>query len=221
MTNLPRTPLAPVDLEAAAEMWREYVAAHPAAVAAGVEHTVEQLGDSAELADDLLGLVLSGRKRATATLVADFAADGQPLPRMGSHWVACDGAGAPRAVLRTVELRIGPLDSVDDAFAFEEGKDDRAWESWLREHTRYFRRVCAARGEDWSAEQGIVFERIRVVWPPQHADRPAPRGPRAPVTLGRHLRGCSSMAEPQPSKLAMPVRSRSPAPRKTAGQTAC
>jgi hypothetical protein len=33
-------------------------------------------------------------------------------------------------------------------------------------------------------------------------------------------RGCSSMVEPQPSKLAMPVRSRSPAPRVFAGQVA-
>jgi uncharacterized protein YhfF len=168
MTNTP-SPLAAVDREAAAELWREYVCAHPAAVAAGAEHTVEQFGDSAELADELLGLVLSGRKRATATLVADFATDGQPLPRIGSHWVACDGAGAPRAVLRTVELRIGPLDSVDDAFAFDEGEDDRTRESWLREHTSYFRRVCAARGEEWSADQEIVFERFRVVWPPDLA----------------------------------------------------
>ena len=36
--------------------------------------------------------------------------------------------------------------------------------------------------------------------------------PRSTRTDGGRSRGCSSMAEPQPSKLAMPVRSRSPAP---------
>ena len=33
-----------------------------------------------------------------------------------------------------------------------------------------------------------------------------------PSTFSPYTRGCSSMVEPQPSKLAMPVRSRSPAP---------
>jgi uncharacterized protein YhfF len=164
-----RSPLAPVDREAAAAMWKEYVTAHPAAVAAGAEHTVEQFGDSAELADELLGLVLSGPTRATAALAADFAAEDQPLPRIGSHWIACDGAGAPRAVLRTVELRIGPIDSVDDAFAFDEGEDDRTRDSWLREHTAYYQRVCAARGEVWTEQHEVVFERFRVVWPPSAA----------------------------------------------------
>ncbi|RFU23071.1 ASCH domain-containing protein [Geodermatophilus marinus] len=153
-------------------MWAGYAAARPEAVTAGDEHTVEHFGDSAELADELLALVLRGPKRATAALVADFAAEGRPLPRIGSHWVACDGAGTPRAVLRTVELRIGPLDSVDDAFAHDEGEGDRTRESWLRDHTRYFRRVCAARGETWTEQHEVVFERFRLVWPPDVADRP-------------------------------------------------
>jgi uncharacterized protein YhfF len=164
------SPPAPVDRAAAAQLWAGYVAARPEAVTVGDEYTVDRFGDSAELADELLGLVLHGPKRATAALIADFAAEGQPLPRIGSHWVACDGAGAPRAVLRTVELRIGPVDSVDDAFAYDEGEDDRTRESWLRGHTRYFRRVCAARGETWTDQQGVVFERFRLVWPPDVAD---------------------------------------------------
>jgi uncharacterized protein YhfF len=154
-----------MDRVAAAEMWGAYVAAHPEAVRAGDEYAVDRFGDSAELSDELLGLVLHGPKRATATLVADFAADGEPLPRIGSHWVACDGAGVPRAVLRTTELRIGVAASVDEAFAFDEGEDDRTRESWLREHRRYWRRTCAARGEVWNEDLEVVFERFRVVWP--------------------------------------------------------
>src|SRR4051794_480093 len=166
----PVTPPAPVDRAAAAQLWAGYAAARPEAVTVGDEYTVDRFGDSAELADELLGLVLHGPKRATAALIADFAAEGQPLPRIGSHWVACDGAGTPRAVLRTVELRIGPVDSVDDAFAYDEGEDDRTRDSWLRGHTRCFRRVCAARGETWTDQHEVVFERFRLVWPPDVAD---------------------------------------------------
>ncbi|WP_432477601.1 ASCH domain-containing protein [Nocardioides sp. GXQ0305] len=163
--------LAPPDLAAAQQMWQEYVAARPVGVAAGDEHTVEQFGDSRGLADELLRLVTHGPKRATAELVAGFATSGDPLPRVGSHWIACDGAGRPRVVLRSMELRIGPFDSVDEAFARDEGEDDRTLKSWADNHRRYWQRTCAARGAVWSEEDEIVFERFAVVWPPELADR--------------------------------------------------
>jgi uncharacterized protein YhfF len=165
VTDDVRTPPAPLDRGAAERMWREYVAAHPERASVDDEHPVERFGDSAELADELIALVLHGPKRATAGLVADFAADGEPLPRIGGHWIACDGSGVPRAVLRTQELRIGPIDSVDDAFAFDEGEGDRSRDDWLRAHRRYFTRTCAARGEQFTDGHEVVFERFAVVWP--------------------------------------------------------
>ncbi len=56
----------------------------------------ETFGDSPELADELLELVINGPKRATAGAVADYEAAGDPIPTAGSVWIACDGAGAPR-----------------------------------------------------------------------------------------------------------------------------
>lgn len=165
-----RTPAAPFDRDAAARMWADYAAAHPEAVRGGDEYTVSGFGDSAELADELLGLVLHGPKRATASLVVEFADDGEELPRIGSHWVACDGAGAPRVVLRSTDLRIGVADSVDESFAYDEGEGERTRESWLRDHLRYWRRTCAARGEEWRDDLEVVFERFAVVWPPEHRD---------------------------------------------------
>ncbi len=139
------------------------MAAHPERASPADEHPVERFGDSRELADELIDLVLHGPKRATAGLVADFAAEGEPLPRIGGHWIPCDGSGRPRAVLRTVELRIGPLASVDDAFARDEGEGDRTRADWLRSHRAYFTRTCAARGEQFTEEHEVVFERFAVV----------------------------------------------------------
>lgn len=66
----------PLDLAAADRMWDDYRRAHPDAVAASREYSVEHFGDSPRLADELLDAVTSGRKRATAELVADFIARG-------------------------------------------------------------------------------------------------------------------------------------------------
>lgn len=178
-------PAAPADTAAAARMWADYSLAVPSAVSVCPEYTVEGFGDSATLADTLLELVLSGRKRATAELAEEFAARGDDLPRVGSHWVACDSTGAPRAVLRSTELRLATFEQVDAAFAFDEGEDDRSLESWRVEHERYWVRGCAARGAVWSPEQEIVLERFDVVWPPSAAQRALRgRGEHAEVTRG-------------------------------------
>ncbi|MFE5409328.1 ASCH domain-containing protein [Microbacterium sp. NPDC056569] len=164
------SPVAPVDVEAGRRMWREYAAACPHAVAACPEYTIEHFGDSERLADELLAHVISGRKRATSELAADFVARGDEVPRIGSHWIACDGRGAPTIIIRSVELRLGDFASADAAFAADEGEDDLSLASWQREHRRYWTRVSAAQGRQWSEDEEIVFERFRVVWPPEHAD---------------------------------------------------
>ena len=109
-------------------------------------------------------LVLHGPKRATAELVQAFAAQGEPLPRAGDRCVVLGGDGRPLAVVRTTEVRVGPLSSVDDRFAWDEGEGDRTRAWWLDAHTRFFSRQCTAMGLTFSDDIGVVFERFELVW---------------------------------------------------------
>lgn len=147
---------------AALDLWHAYQAACPDRTYPGELPVIDHFGDSPELADELLELVLDGTKRAIATLLVDLLADGEPLPCIGGHWIACDGRGEPRAILRTTELRIGRADSVDEAFAREEGEPDR--NGWLQGHRRYWKREQVSRGSDWNEDLEVVFERFDVVW---------------------------------------------------------
>lgn len=157
----PTTP----DFEAAARLWDEYAAAFPEQAAADPEYQVEVFGDGPELADALLELVLTGVKRATSSLVAEYVQEGAQLPRIGSHWIACDGAGVPRAVLRTVQLRLGTFFEADEQFAWEEGEDDRTLQSWRHAHRTFWERTSAAAGRSWSEADEIVFEGFELAWP--------------------------------------------------------
>ena len=92
-------------------------------------------GDGADLADTLLGLVLSGRKVATCWSVRD----GQQT-FVGKRMVVRDGAGRPRAVIETVALEQRPFEAVDAAFAALEGEGDLTLANWREGHRRYFER---------------------------------------------------------------------------------
>ncbi|QEW02333.1 ASCH domain-containing protein [Microbacterium lushaniae] len=156
--------MEPVDLTAAAEMWKAYQSAHPDLATDNEMPSVERFGDHPALSDELLGLVIDGEKRATATLLKEFEAEGQQLPRIGSHWIACDGAGRPRAILRSTELRIGTIDTADAAFAYDEAEDDRSLDAWLLGHRTYWNRICPSLGIEWSDDLEILFERFTVAW---------------------------------------------------------
>jgi uncharacterized protein YhfF len=153
-----------IDEGAVAEFWVRAVERGAAPHGTPVPGAVERFGDSRDLADELLALVVDGPKRATAGAVADFEREGVVLPEPGTLWIVADGGGHPRAVLRTTDVRVGPLSSVDDAFAWDEGEGDRTRADWLASHERYFSRTMEARGEQFSSDMPTVFERFEVVY---------------------------------------------------------
>jgi uncharacterized protein YhfF len=52
--------------------------------------------------------------------LSDYEAEAEPVPTVGDRSIVTDGAMRPRAVLQVTDVRIGPLSSVDEAFAWDE-----------------------------------------------------------------------------------------------------
>lgn len=149
------------------EFWRAY------RTAAGLDHNdydAVAFGDSPKTATELAELVVAGVKRATAGLVRQFGPDWEPPPAVGGYVVLLDGADRPRAIWRTTALRVGPLNSVDERFAWDEGEGERTREWWLAAHRRFFERRAAQQGFQMHDQIETVFERFEVVWPPEIAD---------------------------------------------------
>lgn len=155
------TPLGRPDTADVAEFWARCLKAIDEDSATPVPD-VGAFGDTVELADELLSLVTDGPKRATASAVAEYVATGDPFPKVGDRWIVTDGSLRPRAVLETTDIRVGPLSSVDDAFAEDEGEGDRTRESWLEAHTWYFSRTLARIGVEFHDDIPVVFERFEV-----------------------------------------------------------
>lgn len=110
-------------------------------------------GDSPEMADQLLGFVLAGTKRATCWSVAE----GQQT-HIGKRMVIRDGSGQPRAVVETVELKQRRFCDVDFQFAVDEGEGDETLEQWREGHRRYFER-----NGGFDPEMMLWCERFRLI----------------------------------------------------------
>ena len=115
-------------------------------------------GDSAALADELLALVLAGRKTATCGALRQYEAEGVALPKPGERSVVLDGSGRPACVIETTEIAIKRFDEVDSAFAHDEGEGDRSYEYWRRTHEGYFRKFGP-----FSTDMALVCERFRLI----------------------------------------------------------
>jgi uncharacterized protein YhfF len=99
-------------------------------------------------------------------LLLDYEHAGDPVPTVGLLTILLDGAGAPRAVIRTSWVDTRPYRAVDAAFAWDEGEGDRTLASWRKNHRAYFTRRCAALGVPFTESMAVVLERFDLVWPP-------------------------------------------------------
>jgi len=122
-------------------------------------------GDNPELADELLELVLTGKKTGTATLVIELERKGEKMPEVGDYNIILDGKGKPTAIIRTTSVEIKPFNEVEEAFAYSEGEDDRTLESWRREHWKYWTRVGQKLGFAMKEDLLVICENFELVYP--------------------------------------------------------
>ncbi len=123
------------------------------------------IGDTPELKQELLNLVLEGKKRASTSLVKESELEGWPIPEAGQYNVILDGYDNPAAVIKTVNVRRCRFSDVDEEHAYWEGEDDRTLESYIREHTKYYTRRGAALGFEFTPDMEVVLDRFELIYP--------------------------------------------------------
>ncbi|KAH6843480.1 PUA-like domain-containing protein [Chaetomium sp. MPI-CAGE-AT-0009] len=113
-------------------------------------------GKSPTLADQRLHLAVQGKKSATTSW---------PVPEP-LHWgvgdlsVILDGAGAPRALMRTTSLVGCRFRDVEEEFALAEGEGD--YETYRAGHIAFYRGQDG--GEVFGEDSIVLCERFEVVY---------------------------------------------------------
>lgn len=115
-------------------------------------------GDSAALNEELLALVLSGKKTATCGALRDFGdgPDQEAMPVQGRVDIALDNRKKPSCALETIGVSICRFDEVAEDFALAEGEGN--FTEWRKGHIAFFQR-----NGGWSPDMELVCERFKLV----------------------------------------------------------
>ena len=115
-------------------------------------------GDSPEMADELLALVLCVKKTATVSVVLE----GDQKPNVGDLSLVLDGRGNPACVIKTVHLETVKFCDLTWDMVKLEGEDE-TFEQWKAGNIRYWTRDADRRGYTFNDQTPITFERFEVV----------------------------------------------------------
>jgi uncharacterized protein YhfF len=111
-----------------------------------------EIGTPGEMRQRLNGLVLTGRKRATAGLLLDYVRDDVELETVGERLALVDDVLRRIAMVEVVRVSTVPFAEVSWQFALAEGEGDESLEEWREGHLRF-----------WSSEGEVVDDHTPVV----------------------------------------------------------
>ncbi len=107
-------------------------------------HSAWAFCDGGPAADELLQLVLEGKKFGTASLYEGYLAENEPLPGDREYSVLLNSWQEPVCVVRNFEVKTEPFLRVSEYHGFSEGEEDRNLASWREIHAAYWQPDLAA-----------------------------------------------------------------------------
>ena len=119
---------------------------------------VGYFGDTKEIADSCLELVLKGEKRATAHSLLGLQLRNEPLPKIGDMNIITDWEGRAHCIVRTVRVTLKPFFAVTSSYAQLEGEGDGSLEYWKKSHWEYYTRELAPFERRPLESMIVVFE---------------------------------------------------------------
>ena len=114
-------------------------------------------------ANELLELVLIGKKRATASSLLAYDKENCPAPQVGDLSIVTDWDNNPRCVIETTAVTIYKFREITFDICKREGEDE-CLETWQKGHAKYFTLDGKELGYEFSEDMPVLFEDFEVVY---------------------------------------------------------
>lgn len=146
----------------AEELWHEFCEKRK------VEETTPYeawgFGGEDDTGDELLDLVLRGRKFGTASAYDEYVAENalDELPKTGDYSVLLRMNGEAACVIRNYDVYIRPFECVPPFHAYAEGEGNGSLETWREIHTKFFSPRLQLIGRPLNEKSLVVCEKFFV-----------------------------------------------------------
>jgi uncharacterized protein YhfF len=121
-----------------------------------------ELGSPGDLRDRLTALVLEGRKRATASLLSEYAEENEDLEHIGEYLVVLGNAGERRSTIVVTDVDVARFADVSWEFADAEGEGYTSIDHWRDVHRRFW---VEEEDRDVTDDTPVVCLRFNLVEP--------------------------------------------------------
>jgi len=112
--------------------------------------------------NELLNLVLIGKKKATSSSFDAYKLSNEELPKIGDLSVITDWDSNPACVIKTTNIIILPFKDITFDLAKKEGEDTNL-ESWRKNHITFFKNEGKELGYVFNKDMKVVFEEFEVI----------------------------------------------------------
>jgi uncharacterized protein YhfF len=129
---------------------------------------IARFGLPGPLRERLVAAVVSGRKTATSSLLAEWDAENDALPEVGDRLTVVDSDERPVGEIELTAVEEIRLGDADLELARAEGEGFETVDEWRREHERFWRervipRLPAPLATPLTDDTRIVVERFKLL----------------------------------------------------------
>lgn len=114
--------------------------------------------------DKLLGLVMQGKKRGTASAYEIYVAENQKVPEPGDYSVLLNSKNEAVCIIQDVSVTIKPFREISEVEAKIEGEGDSSLAYWRNVHEEFFTEEMQSIQKTFSEDMIVVFEEFKVVF---------------------------------------------------------
>lgn len=102
-------------------------------------------------------------KTATCSGLIFYEIENERLPSVDDYSIILNSHDEPLAIIKTVEVKIMPMNEVPEEFAVAEGEGDRTYQYWKEAHEKFFTEALNHLGLEFSEDMMLVCERFKLV----------------------------------------------------------
>lgn len=113
--------------------------------------------------DNLLELVLSGKKSGTSSLKEIYDYYNIKLPEKDEISIITNSKGIPKAVVKLINVKIIPFNLVNEEHAKSEGEGDLSLKYWKEVHWKFFSSECNKMGIEMQDKMLVVCEKFELI----------------------------------------------------------